>query len=356
MNKLNIFVVGVGTIGGELINQIKDQKKNLEKNKGIKVSVIGIANSRKMIVQSGNELDLDNWQELLSNSQESFSIENYISCIKKLSLENSVFVDNTPTDRVPLFYSQLLESGISVVTCNKVICSGRYKDYNNLKEISKTNGTKFLYETNVGAGLPIISTIKDLVASGDEIVSMEAILSGSLNFIFNNYTSETTFYEVVKEAEKQGFTEPDPRLDLSGGDVARKILILAREIGVKIEIEDVQNNTFIPQEAMDLPTIEEFYQYLKKSESIFREKLDEANSKDCKLKFIASYANGKVSLGLKLVSKDHPFYNVGGKDNILKINTKRYSPDPLIIQGAGAGASVTAAGVFSDILKVSSKF
>ena len=240
----------------------------------------------------------------------------------------------------------------SVVTCNKIACSSQYENYKNLKNLSRKYNAPFLFETNVGAGLPIIDTLKHLIASGDKINRINAVLSGSLNFIFNNFSDKYNFHDVVKEAGVQGFTEPDPKIDLSGVDVARKILILIRESGYEMEMEAIENNCFLPQECMETTNNEDFFKLLIKHSSHFENLLAEANAKECRIKFVASFNNGKASVGLQFIPKESPFYNLEGKDNIVEFYTDRYIDQPLIIKGAGAGAAVTASGIFADVIRI----
>jgi aspartokinase/homoserine dehydrogenase 1 len=249
-------------------------------------------------------------------------------------------------------YHHYLEQNIAVVTCNKIACSSVYSNYQNLKQLSRKYNAPFLFETNVGAGLPIIDTLKHLIASGDKIRKINAVLSGSLNFIFNNFNENSSFEEVVKEAGVQGFTEPDPKIDLSGVDVARKILILIRESGYQMDIEEIENNCFLPTECMETTNNEDFFKSLIKNATHFENILAEAKSKDSRIKFVASFDQGKASVGLQFIPKESPFYNLEGKDNIVEFYTERYVDQPLIIKGAGAGAAVTASGIFADVIRI----
>ncbi|MFY0482202.1 bifunctional aspartate kinase/homoserine dehydrogenase I [Flavobacterium sp. PLA-1-15] len=348
--QLNLFVMGVGNVGEKFIDQIHQQKKFLKDNLKINVRVIALSNSRKMHFDEDG-IALREWQSALDNGEVA-NKENFISKVKELNYRNSIFVDITANEVVAHTYDQYLEQNIAVVTCNKIACSSVYSNYQNLKQLSRKYNAPFLFETNVGAGLPIIDTLKHLIASGDKINKINAVLSGSLNFIFNNFNENTSFEEVVKEAGVQGFTEPDPKIDLSGVDVARKILILIRESGYEMDIEEIENNCFLPKECMDTTNNEDFFASLKKHSSHFEGILAEAKAKDSRIKFVASFDNGRASVGLQFIPKDSPFYNLEGKDNIVEFYTDRYVDQPLIIKGAGAGAAVTASGIFADVIRI----
>lgn len=348
--QLNLFVMGVGNVGEKFIDQIHHQKKFLKDNLKINVRVIAVSNSRKMHFDEEG-IALKDWTSLLENG-ETANKETFISNVKALNLRNSIFVDITANEAVAHTYNQYLEKNIAVVTCNKIACSSVYENYSNLKQLSRKYNAPFLFETNVGAGLPIIDTLKHLIASGDKINRINAVLSGSLNFIFNNFSENYSFHDVVKEAGVQGFTEPDPKIDLSGVDVARKILILIRESGYEMEMEDIQNNSFLPAECMNTTNNEDFFKSLIKHASHFENLLAEAKQKNSRLKFVASFENGKASVGLQFIPADSPFYNLEGKDNIVQFYTDRYVDQPLLIKGAGAGAAVTASGIFADVVRI----
>ena len=348
--QLNLFVMGVGNVGEKFIDQIHQQKKFLKDNLKINVRVIAVSNSRKMHFDEEG-IALKDWTSLLENG-ETANKETFISNVKALNLRNSIFVDITANEAVAHTYNQYLEKNIAVVTCNKIACSSVYENYSNLKQLSRKYNAPFLFETNVGAGLPIIDTLKHLIASGDKINRINAVLSGSLNFIFNNFSETYSFHDVVKEAGVQGFTEPDPKIDLSGVDVARKILILIRESGYEMEMEDIQNNSFLPAECMNTTNNEDFFKSLIKHASHFENLLAEAKQKKSRLKFVASFENGKASVGLQFIPADSPFYNLEGKDNIVQFYTDRYVDQPLLIKGAGAGAAVTASGIFADVVRI----
>jgi aspartokinase/homoserine dehydrogenase 1 len=348
--QLNLFVMGVGNVGEKFIEQIHQQKKFLKENLKINVRVIALSNSRRMLFDDDG-IDLDFWQATLENG-ETANKEVFIENVKALNLRNSIFVDITANADVAATYEHFLKQSVGVVTCNKIACASAYDNYKNLKKLSRQYNAPFLFETNVGAGLPIIDTVKNLIASGDKVNKIQAVLSGSLNFIFNNFDENNSFHDVVKEAGVQGFTEPDPKIDLSGIDVARKILILIRESGYKMEIEDIENQAFLPAECMATVNNEEFFKSLITHNSHFEGILAEAKQKDSRLKFVAQFENGKASVGLQFIPKDHPFYNLEGKDNIVLFFTDRYVDQPLLIKGAGAGAAVTASGIFADVIRI----
>ena len=348
--QLNLFVMGVGNVGEKFIEQIQQQKKFLRNNLKINLRVIAVSNSRKMHFDEDG-IPLKEWQSLLANG-EAANKEQFIATIKSLNLRNSIFVDITANEEVSKTYEYYLKQNVAVVTCNKIACSSAYDNYKNLKSLSRQFNAPFLFETNVGAGLPIIDTVKNLIASGDKVHKIQAVLSGSLNFIFNNFDENNTFDKVVKEAGVQGFTEPDPKIDLSGIDVARKILILIRESGYKMEIDAIQNESFMPAECLATTTNEAFFESLQKHEAHFEAIYKEALNRDSRLKYVAQFEDGKASVGLQFIPKDHPFYNLEGKDNIVLFYTDRYVDQPLLIKGAGAGAAVTASGIFADVIRI----
>ncbi|MGO4821153.1 MULTISPECIES: bifunctional aspartate kinase/homoserine dehydrogenase I [unclassified Flavobacterium] len=348
--QLNLFVMGVGNVGEKFIDQINQQKKYLKDNLKINLRVIALANSRKMLFDEEG-IDLKSWQNNLDQAEKA-DPQLFIEQVKNLNLRNSIFVDITANESVSQTYAQYLRESVAVVTCNKIACSSAFDNYKNLKSLSRRYNAPFLFETNVGAGLPIIDTVKNLVASGDKVNKIRAVLSGSLNFIFNNFDANHSFHDVVKEAGVQGFTEPDPKIDLSGIDVARKILILIRESGYKMEIEEIENKSFLPVACMETVNNEEFFKSLIEHAAHFEGILAEANAKDSRLKFVAQFEDGKASVGLQFIPKDHPFYNLEGKDNIVLFYTDRYVDQPLLIKGAGAGAAVTASGIFADVIRI----
>ena len=348
--QLNLFIMGVGNVGEKFIDQLHQQKKFLKDNLKINARVIALANSRTTYFNDDGIL-LKDWKKTLDNG-ENTEISNFISKVKNLNLRNSIFVDITNSSAIAATYDQFLKQNIAVVTCNKIACSSDYENYKNLKKLSRQFNAPFLFETNVGAGLPIIDTLKHLIASGDKINKIQAVLSGSLNFIFNNFDQNTSFHDVVKEAGAQGFTEPDPKIDLSGIDVARKILILIRESGYEMNITDIENNCFLPAECMETTNNDDFFQSLITNSAHFNDLLAKANAQESRLKFVARFSNGKASVGLQFITKESPFYTLEGKDNIVEFFTDRYVDQPLIIKGAGAGAAVTASGIFADIVRI----
>lgn len=349
--QLNIYVAGVGNVGGKLINQIQKQAEYLKKSLRLQINIVGIANSKKQLINVDG-LDLTNWKEQLAEAKAG-GITDYVQAILENNLRNSVFVDVTAHETVANVYAQLLEKAVSVVACNKIACSSPYANYAKLKSLARQYNAAFLFETNVGASLPIIGTLNDLVRSGDSIHKIEAVLSGTLNFVFNNYAGGKdgkSFAQVVKQAQEEGYTEPDPRLDLGGTDVMRKIMILAREAGQKIEMEDISNNAFLPASCFN-GSVADFYVEMEKQEDHFKKLYEAAAAEGCKLKFVASFENGKAKVGLQHIQPSSDFYHLYGKDNLVLFYSMRYPELPLVIKGAGAGADVTASGVFADIIR-----
>lgn len=351
---LNLYLVGPsGQIGKTLLKQIAQQSAYLKKEKNLNIKITGLANTKKMLLDS-NGIALENWKENLETAGEKINLSEFITDIQTLNLANSIFVDCSADKDIVQYYYPLLDSNISIVTPNKVANSGTYEEYLALRNIAKKRNVKFLYETNVGAGLPLINTLQGLINSGDRIHKIEAVLSGTLSFIFNTFAAGLKFVDVVKEAKAKGFTEPDPRDDLSGTDVARKILILARECGIKLEFNEVENIPLLSADAMAAKSVDDFYAVLENENSQYENLLNEALEKGKVLRFIASLENGKAKLGLTSVGKSHPFYNLAGSENIVSFTTERYFNNPLVIKGPGAGAEVTAMGVFADIISLSS--
>ena len=348
--QLNLFIVGVGNVGGKLLAQIKQQQQYLLENLKLQVRVIAMTNSKKMLFNEDG-IDLDTWQSQLPNG-EPLDMEVFHQNVTDLNYRNSIFVDNTANESVSKLYANYLKESVAVVTCNKIACSSSYTNYLNLKYLAREYNAPFLFETNVGAGLPIIDTLKNLVASGDKVTKIQAVLSGSLNFVFNNFNAETSFADVVDDAGIQGYTEPDPRIDLSGVDVMRKILILARESGTQLELSDIKNNSFLPQTSLDADSVPDFLETLKTEANHFNKIQQKADANNCRLKFVAEFDNGTANVGLQEIPSDHPFYNLDGSDNIVLFFTERYPVQPLIIKGAGAGADVTASGLFADIIRI----
>lgn len=345
---LHLFIVGIGNVGSKLLAQLHQQQAYLQEHLRLQIKVIGIANSRNMYFDDDG-INLLTWKDKIQQSEPMY-IERFVENIQSKNLPNSVFADVTANEQVAHSYDSLLQRSVSVVACNKIACSSPYQYYKKLKNLSKEYNAQFLFETNVGAGLPVISSLNDLVRSGDQVNRIEAVLSGTLNFVFNHYDGSKSFAEVVKQAQTEGYTEPDPRLDLSGTDVMRKIMILARESGEKLEMEDITNHSFMPPACMQ-GTVADFYKEMANHEEHFLALYKEAAEAGTKLKFVATYDNGKASVGLQQIPPQHDLYHLYGKDNVVLFYTNRYSEQPLVVKGAGAGAEVTASGVFADIIR-----
>lgn len=346
--QLNVFIAGVGNVGGKLIAQIAQQFNYLQDNLRLQINIVGLANSKQFLIQDEG-VDLANWKESLANAPTN-GLDAYVQAIRDKNLRNSVFVDVTANKDVAKVYASLLEKSIAVVACNKIACSSDYASYVHLKNLARLYNTSFLFETNVGAGLPVIGTLNDLLRSGDQITKIEAVLSGTLNFVFNNYDGTKPFADVVRQAQIEGYTEPDPRLDLGGTDVMRKIMILARESGKVIEMDDIANEYFLPMSCFD-GSVEDFYNEMLLQEQHFKNLYDAAAAVNCKLKFVASYENGKAKVGLQHIAPTSDFYHLYGKDNLVLFYSVRYPEQPLVVKGAGAGAEVTASGVFADLIR-----
>ena len=346
---LNLFICGVGTVGSKLIEQIRSQYEELKEHSRLKLNVVGIASSHNAIF-CREGLDLDNYREQLLASEPS-SPEKLRDTILSMNIFNSVFVDCTASKDVALLYQSFLEHNVSVIAANKIAASSKYEDYLKLKTTAMMRGVKFRFETNVGAGLPIIGTINDLCNSGDKILRIEAVLSGTLNFIFNAISAEVPFSETVRLAKEQGYSEPDPRIDLSGTDVVRKLVILAREAGYRVEQEDVEKHLFVPEEYFQ-GSLEDFWKNLPALDADFEARRKELEAEGKRWRFVATMDGGKVNVALKTVDRNHPFYNLEGSNNIVLLTTERYKEYPMQIQGYGAGASVTAAGVFANIMSI----
>ena len=346
--QVNLFITGVGNVGSRLLAQLQQQQNYLQKNLRLAIRVIGIANSKKMLFNEKG-IDLKSWKESLLNADD-MVLSTFISTMQEKNMRNSVFVDVTANEHIAKSYAEILEKSISIVACNKIAASSSFDYYEKLKNLAREFHGHFLFETNVGAGLPVIGTLNDLLLSGDKVTKIEAVLSGTLNFVFNNYNGKDSFATVVKQAQDEGYTEPDPRLDLGGVDVARKIMILAREAGEETEMDEITNVSFMPEECMK-GSVDEFYRCMEKNESHFKSIFDEADQAEKKLKFVASYDNGKAKVGLQQIGSDSDFYHLYGKDNVVLFYTERYPEQPLVVKGAGAGADVTASGVFADIIR-----
>ena len=346
---LNLFICGTGTVGGHLIDQIHSQYEKLIETQHLKLNIVGVANSHNAIFNR-NGLDLNTYREDLKNSEPS-NVQNLLAEVIKMNIFNSVFVDCTASKEVAGIYQSLLEHNISVVAANKIAASSEYEKYLKLKETALERGVKFLFETNVGAGLPIIGTINDLLNSGDKILKIEAVVSGTLNFIFNEIAADVPFSETIRRAKEQGYSEPDPRVDLSGKDVIRKLVILTREAGFKVEQEDVEKHLFIPDEYFE-GSLEDFWKKLPALDAAFEEKRKVLEKEGKRWRFVATMEQGKTKVALETVDSNHPFYNLEGSNNMVLLTTARYKDYPMMIKGYGAGASVTAAGVFANIMSI----
>ncbi|MCE5205432.1 MAG: bifunctional aspartate kinase/homoserine dehydrogenase I [Porphyromonadaceae bacterium] len=348
--ELNLFVIGIGTVGGKLLEQIRQQQSTLKEQNKLRINIVGIANGRKaLFTREGIPLE-GYFENLMTNGQKS-SPELIRDEILKMNIFNSVVVDCTASPHIAALYDELMARNISVVTANKIAASSDYDNYRHLKETARNAGVKFLFETNVGAGLPIINTMNSLINSGDRIVKLEAVLSGTLNFIFNTLSQEVPFSKAVRMAVEAQFAEPDPRIDLSGLDVTRKLVILSREAGAHVNQSDVHKNLFVPQKYFE-GSLEEFWQTISELDDSFEARRKELAKDDKKLRFVASYDKGVCEVGLREVEQGHPFYDLEGSNNIIMITTERYNEYPMVIKGYGAGATVTAAGVFSDIISI----
>lgn len=350
---LNLYLVGIGLIGKTLLKQIFDQSEFLRSEKLLKVCVVGMTNTKKMVLDPQG-ISLSNWYERLLTEGVTTSLPAFVEKIKDYNLPNSVFIDCTSDKDIVQFYESLLDANISVVTPNKVANSGPYSEYRRLQRTALNRGVKFLYETNVGAGLPIINTVQGLITSGDRFLKIEAILSGTLSYIFNTFRVGTSFADVVREAKEKGYTEPDPRDDLNGQDVARKILILAREAGFPLEPEDVTITNLLPESCLTAPTVPAFFTELERNNDYFENLLTNAETRGEKLRFIAGFEHNKATVALRSVGPEHPFYQLTGADNIVSFTTERYKDRPLVVKGPGAGAEVTASGVFADVVSIGS--
>lgn len=347
---LNLFIVGIGTVGSNLIDQIRQQQPKLMHQYSLKLNVVGIARGRKALF-CRDGIDLDIYKNELNNKGIESSPEILCERIIDMNIFNAVFVDCTASDSIAKIYQDLMSHNVSVVTANKVAASSSYENYINLKNTARERNVKFLFETNVGAGLPIINTMNSLTNSGDKIIKIEAVLSGTLNFIFNTISKDIPFSKTILLAKEKGYAEPDPRIDLSGMDVVRKLVILTREAGYRVEQTDVKKNLFIPQKYFD-GTLDEFWQTIAEMDTSFEERRLQMEKENKHLRFVAKYENGQCEVGLQEVALNHPFYDLEGSNNIIQITTERYNEYPMIIKGYGAGASVTAAGVFSDIISI----
>lgn len=346
--QINLYIVGVGNVGSRLLEQLEQQRAYLLENLRLQVNVVGIANSKKMLIKESG-IALSNWKEALQEGME-MDLDQFVAMAAAKNLRNAVFADVTANESVALIYEKLLRKSISVVACNKIAAASSYAHYSKLKQLAREFNCHYLFETNVGAALPVIGTLNDLLRTGDAVTKIEAVLSGTLNFVFNNYDGSKSFASVVKQAQDEGYTEPDPRLDLNGTDVMRKIMILARESGSILEMDAITNESFMPESCMQ-GSVADFYAAMEQEEAHFKAIYDAAAKDGKKLKFVAQFDNGKAKVGLQHIDPAHNLYHLYGKDNIVLFYTKRYPEQPLVVKGAGAGADVTASGVFADIMR-----
>ncbi|MCT1523203.1 bifunctional aspartate kinase/homoserine dehydrogenase I [Sphingobacterium hotanense] len=351
---LHVFNLGTGNIGATLFRQLHEQHDFLLDHNDIEIKVVGLANSRRMLFDADG-VDLSNWQSALDEQGEVADLASFVSKMQAMNLPNCVFIDNTASKLPATYYEEIFRSNISIVTCNKIANSGEYAQYRSLHETARKHGVDFFYETNVGAGLPIVRVLKDLMLSGDRILKIEAILSGTISYIFNNFNGDASFYDVVKKAQELGYTEPDPRDDLGGVDFMRKMLILARDAGHVIESSDVDLGNILPENCLKASSVDEFYTELLKSDDYFNNLKDQAAKEGKVIRYIGSLEDGKVSISLQMVDETHPFYALSGSDNIISFTTERYKERPLVVKGPGAGAEVTAGGVFADLVNVGAK-
>jgi len=351
---LHVFNLGTGNIGATLFKQLHEQHDFLLDHNDIEIKLVGLANSRRMLFDADG-VDLSKWQAALDEQGEVADLATFVSKMQAMNLPNCVFIDNTASKLPATYYEEIFKSNISIVTCNKIANSGDYAQYRSLHETARKHGVDFFYETNVGAGLPIVRVLKDLMLSGDRILKIEAILSGTISYIFNNFHGDASFYDVVKKAQELGYTEPDPRDDLGGVDFMRKMLILARDAGHVIESTDVDLGNILPENCLKASSVDEFYTELLKSDDYFNNLKDQAAKEGKVIRYIGSLEDGKVSISLQMVDETHPFYALSGSDNIISFTTERYKERPLVVKGPGAGAEVTAGGVFADLVNVGAK-
>lgn len=349
---LNVFMAGIGLIGKTLLQQINQQDAYLLENRLLRINFVGLINSKKMLLDEAG-IAPGEWRQELEDRGEVSDIAAFVHRMEEMNLPNSVFIDCTSSEAVADFYHEILKSAISVVTPNKLANSRSYDRYRQLKQTAVQAGVKFLYETNVGAGLPVIRVLQDLKDSGDKVYKIEGVLSGTLSYLFNSFTEGRSFSEVVREAQQKGLTEPDPRDDLNGIDVARKILILAREIGLPLELTDVAVENILPDECLQAASVDDFFAALEKNNEVFEQRRQRAEAEDKRLRFVATLEDQQAAVRLLAVDATHPFYNLSGSDNIISYTTDRYRERPLVVKGPGAGAEVTAAGVFADLISIS---
>ncbi|MEL7118900.1 MAG: bifunctional aspartate kinase/homoserine dehydrogenase I [Bacteroidota bacterium] len=349
--ELHLFIVGVGLIGSTLLKQIKQHTEYLKSQRSLELKVVGLANSKKMIFNAEG-INLDQWKEQIQAADEEMDMNKYLQKIKSFNLSNAIFIDNTAEEHIADYYEAILDASISISTPNKIATSSSYLRYKRLKSIAQKRGVRFMYETNVGAGLPVISTLNDLIVSGDRIIKIEGVLSGSLSYIFNNFNGKTPFSDIVKKAQELGYTEPDPRVDLSGQDVKRKVVILAREMGLSIEPGDVEIENILPEKCQTAKSVEAFFEALEETNEHFETMRMNAEKENKVLRFLAKIEDKRTSIVLEAVTVDNPFYSLDGSDNMIVFTTDRYKDRPLVVRGPGAGGEVTAAGVFAEVLTI----
>ncbi|MBP6827311.1 MAG: ACT domain-containing protein, partial [Saprospiraceae bacterium] len=349
---LHLYLVGVGLIGSTLLRQIRSQASFLKEKRNLELRIAGLANSRKMVF-SEDGVDPGKWKEALESGT-SFTMHGFLEHIKALNLPNAIFIDNTASEVVADCYEQILDMSISISTPNKLAASSSYRQYRRLKQVAEKRGVLWRYETNVGAGLPLITTLNDLIHSGDRILKIEGVLSGTLSYIFNQFRAGIKFSDIVKEAKRLGLTEPDPREDLSGADVRRKLLILARETGLPLEPNDISVENILPHACLAVRTVDEFFTELEKHDAHFEALRQEAEQQGKVLRLVARLEEGRAGITLAAFDQGHPFYFLSGSDNMVVFTTERYRERPLVIRGPGAGAEVTAAGVFAEVIGIGS--
>lgn len=347
--EINVVLIGPGQVGSTLIDQIEAKHDELAAKFDLDIRIVGLANHKLMYFPEHAVL-LNNWRSEFNKSGEKMSVNLLVERISNSNFKNLVFVDCTSNEEIADIYAHILKAHVPIVTPNKKAASGQLKRYKILKELGRS--TPFIFDPNVGAGLPIINTINEVVRSGDQVVKVEAVLSGTLSYIFNSFNQDTAFSEIVKEAQQKGYTEPDPRDDLNGMDVARKLLIIAREAGYELEMQDIQIQRFLPDECFSAPSVEEFYKKLKSYDSVMADLLMQAHAQGKRLRFIAALENGKATISLQAVSPDQAVYHLSGNDNIIAIFSKYYSKNPIVIKGPGAGNAVTAAKTLEGIVRI----
>ena len=349
---VNLFLVGVGLIGGKLLKLIQKQMHKLLDDYHLELKLTGISNSRKFLIDEGG-IATDDWKNRMLGEGEDADIDHFIEQMAGLNLSNSIFIDCTASDEVAASYDDVLQSNVSIVTANKKANSSSLAKYEELQRLAFKHNVAYLYETNVGAGLPVVATLKEQVLTGDEVMRIEGVLSGTLSYIFNTFDGSIPFSEVVRTARDKGFTEPDPREDLNGQDVGRKLLILTREAGLKLEFDNIDIQNLVPEEARDVETVEEFFDILEEYDDEFTERYRDAESNNKKLCYIARYEDEKATVKLEQIDREHPFYGLDGSDNIVAFKTQHYQDSPIVVKGPGAGADVTASGIIADILRIS---